>query len=66
MSKGDSDWYIPEDWLWHLGNLVMVGAIVILASVLLPLVARLRTTDVTTLYRIGVGAGLLGVVLGPN
>ena len=63
MSKRDSNWYIPADWLFHLGNLVIIPCIVILASVLLPAVARLKTTDVATLYGLGVGVGLVGILL---
>jgi hypothetical protein len=63
MSKRDFDWYVPEDWLWHFGNLVVVGCLVVLSSVLLPLVARLKATEVTTLYGLGVGAGILGILV---
>jgi hypothetical protein len=63
MSKRDSNWCIPADWLWHLGNLVMIACIGILSSTLLPVVVRLKTTDVATLYSVGVGVGFVGILL---
>lgn len=63
MSKRDSNWYVPTDWLWHLGMLLTILCTAVLSSVLLPVVSRLKTTDVTTLYGVAVGVGFLGVVL---
>lgn len=63
MSKRDSNWYVPSDWLWHLGMFFMIPCIAILAGVLLPVVARLQTTDIGLLYGVGVAAGIFGVLL---
>jgi hypothetical protein len=63
MSKRDSNWYIPSDWLWHLGMFLMIPCIAILAGVLLPVVARLKTADVGVLYGVGLAAGIVGVLL---
>lgn len=63
MSKRDSNWYVPADWLWHLGLFLMVPCIVLLAGVLMPVVARLKTTDVGILYAVGLAAGIAGVLL---
>jgi|ERR1017187_3037283 hypothetical protein len=63
MSKRNSNWYVPKDWLWHLGMLVNLVCIPVLACMLLPIVARLRATDVGTLYGVGVGAGVVGILL---
>ena len=63
MNKRNSNWYVPADWLWHLGMLVIIPCVALLASFLLPVAARLKTADVTTLYASGVAAGVLGVLL---
>ena len=63
MSKRDSNWYVPADWLWHLGLLVTLLCAGVFGSLLLPVVARLRTTHVATLYGAGVSLGVLGGVL---
>lgn len=62
MSKRDSQWYVPADWLFHFGMLVIIPCIALLASLLLPVIAHLKTADVATLYAFGVGAGILGVL----
>ena len=60
MNKRDPDWcYVPPDAL----ALLLIPLIAVLAGVLLPLVARLKTTEVSTLYGVGVGAGILGALL---
>ena len=60
MNKRDPDWcYVPPDAL----ALLLIPFVALLAGVLLPVVARLKTTEVGTLYGIGVGAGILGSVL---
>ena len=41
----------------------MIPCIVLFAGVLLPLVARLNTTDVGVLYGIGLAAGTAGVLM---
>jgi hypothetical protein len=63
MSKRRSDWYVPADWLAFLGMLVIIPSVALLGSMLLPALARLKTADVGTLYALGVGAGILGVLL---
>lgn len=63
MSKRNSNWYVPGDWLWHLGILVCLVCIPILAGLLLPTLAQLQRTDVNTLYGVGVAAGVIGIVL---
>ena len=63
MSKRDSNWYIPSDWLWHLGMLLTLFCSVVLSSVLLPVVSRLMTASVTVLYGVAVGVGVFGIVL---
>ena len=57
MSKRDSNWYVPADWLWHLGLLIAILSSVVLSGVLLPVISRLKTAEVTTLYGIAIGAG---------
>ena len=59
MSKRDSNWYIPADWLIFL----TIPCIAVLTSMLLPVVARLKTTDLGTLYALGVVAGVVGIIL---
>jgi hypothetical protein len=59
MSKRDSNWYIPADWLMFL----TIPCLAVLASMLLPAVARLKATDIGTLYGVGVGAGVVGIIL---
>lgn len=63
MSKRDSNWYVPADWLWHFGMLLIIPCAALMASILLPVVARLRAADITTLYGSGIALGILGVAL---
>ena len=63
MSKRNSDWYIPRDLLALLGMFFVIPCIAVLAGILLPLVARLQTTNVRALYGFGLGAGVIGVFL---
>lgn len=62
MSHRESNSQIPTDWLWHLGLLVMALGAVLLSSILLPVLDRLRSPDLEILYGCGVGAGALSVV----
>jgi len=39
MSKRDSNWYVPWDWLWHFGMLIIIPCVALLAGTLLPIVA---------------------------
>jgi hypothetical protein len=60
MSKRDPDWcYIPPAAV----PILIVPCATVLAAVLLPVVARLRTAEIGTLYGVGVGAGLVGALL---
>jgi hypothetical protein len=59
MSKRNSDWCIPPEWIWAL----MFPCIALMASVFIPLLAVLKTGDMRALYRFGLGAGLLGILL---
>jgi hypothetical protein len=63
MSKRNSDWYIPPDWHWYLGMFIVLPCIAVLASMLLPLVAQLKTADMRALYGFGLGAGVIGAVI---
>ena len=63
MKNRDSDWYIPPEALGLLSTLLLVPCIGVLVGILLPIVARLKTTDVVALYGIGVGAGVVGAAL---
>ena len=63
MSKRNSDWYIPPDWLWYLGSFIVIPCIAVLAGMLMPIVAKLQTADMRALYGFGLGAGVIGAVL---
>jgi hypothetical protein len=63
MSRKTSDWYVPPDWAFQFGLLVIIPTIVILAGTLLPVLSRLKTVDVFDLFWSGLGLGLLGTVL---
>ena len=59
MSKRNSDWYIPPDW----GMFIVIPCVAVLASILLPVVAQLKTADIRVLYGLGLGAGVISAVL---
>ena len=60
MSKRDTDWcYIPPAAVPFL----IIPCITVLAGMLLPVVARLRSAEVGSLYWVGVGAGAVGALL---
>ena len=63
MSKRRSDWYIPGDWLVFFGMLVIIPSVAMMGSMLLPAFSSLKIADISTLYRLGVGAGILGAFL---
>jgi hypothetical protein len=59
MNKRDPDWcYVPPAAL----PLLVIPCIAVLAGMLLPIAARLKTVEVTTLYGLGVGSGVLGAL----
>jgi hypothetical protein len=60
MNKRDPDWcYVPPGALPFL----VIPCIAVLAGMLFPIVARLKTAEVGTLYGIGVAAGVAGALL---
>jgi hypothetical protein len=63
MTKRNSNWYVPPDLLGLLGLWVVMPCVAVLAGLLLPAVARLKTADVRVLYGFGLGAGAIGAVL---
>lgn len=63
MNTQNGNWNVPGDWLWHFGMLVMTACVALMAGILLPFIARLKTADVTTLYASGAVVGVLGVLL---
>jgi hypothetical protein len=63
MSKRDPNWYVPPDMLALLGMFLVLPAIALSASFLLPLVARLQTANLRALYGFGLGAGIAGAIL---
>lgn len=63
MSKRNSDWYIPPDLLWSLGPFIVVVCVSILASMLLPILGKLKSGDMRALYGFGLGTGVLGAIL---
>jgi len=60
MSKRKSDWYVPPDWILIL---FPIPCIAVLAALLLPVVAQLKSGDLWGVYALGVGAGVVGSVL---
>jgi hypothetical protein len=63
MSKRESNWYVPADWLWHFSIHVMLLAIVLLTSISLSIVGWLNGAALSTLYRLGLGASIVGIML---
>jgi hypothetical protein len=67
MNKRNSDWYIPPEvrGLLILAFVPMCFAVCVglLSFVLLPLLARLKTDDLLTVYSFGLGTSLLGIVM---
>ena len=60
MKRSDPDaWYLPPTaWL-----LLTVPGVTVGASLLLPVLLRLKKAELSTWYGLGVGAGGLGIVL---
>lgn len=63
MSKRDSNWYVPADWLWHWSMLLTIPCTAILAGMLLPIVVQLKETYVGLLYGVGLVTGIAGISL---
>jgi hypothetical protein len=63
MSKRNLDRYMPPDWRFILSWQLIPPFIGILAGAMLPIVARLKTADIRTIYGIGVAAGVAGAFL---
>jgi len=63
MSKKSSDWYVPLDWIFLFGWMVILPVTAILASMLLPILAQLKTANILCLFWGGLGLGLLGIIL---
>lgn len=59
MSKRESDWHVPGDWLAILGMMVIIPSAALLVSMVLPAL----TGDVAVLYGLGVGAGVVAAIL---
>jgi hypothetical protein len=63
MSKRNSDWYVPPDWLALFALCFVLPCTALLASMLLPIVAQLKTADLRALYGFGLGTGETSTVL---
>jgi hypothetical protein len=63
MSKKSSDWYVPPDWFAHFSLVLILPAIAILASILLPALSFLKMADALNLFYSGLGIGGFGVAL---
>ena len=63
MSKRDSNWYIPPDWLCQFGIILAIAFATGLSCLLLPIISRLKSGNVGALYCFGLGAGLVGIIL---
>ena len=60
MKRSDPDaWYLPPTALL----LLAVPCVTVGASLLLPVLLRLKAADLSTWYGLGVGTGALGIVL---
>jgi hypothetical protein len=58
-----SDWYIPPDWLFQFGLIIIIPAFAILAGMLLPFLGFLKNADLSELCHAGIGTGCFGVLL---
>jgi len=63
MSRKTSDWYVPADWLAQFSLLLIIPAITILATILLPILSLLEAAGALNLFYSGLGIGSLGIVL---
>ena len=59
MKKTSSDWYVPPE----IGFFLVIPIIAVLSSMLLPLVARFKSGDVTGIFYAAVAGGAVGSVL---
>ena len=63
MSTPHSIRRIPTDWLFHLGLLLTIVCVALSGSIVLSILAYLRTADVGLLYGCGAAAGLAAIGL---
>jgi hypothetical protein len=63
MTKRDSNWHFPRDWLCLLAMTVVPGVAALFVSILLPLVVRLNTWNLRALYGVGLGVGVISIVM---
>ena len=61
MKADRSEWYVPADWLFHLGCLLMIP-LSLLAGLLVPAISSARRGDLT-LFILSLALSLIGVVL---
>jgi hypothetical protein len=63
MSKRLSDWYVPPDWAFVFGWLVVFPAVAILTCLLLPALKQLKEANAVGLFCSGLALGCFGIVL---
>jgi hypothetical protein len=63
MKWNKSDWYIPPDWMFLFGWLVIFPLIAIEAGVLLPILGLLKSAGVLELFYVGIGTACFGILL---
>ena len=66
MSKKPSHRYLPEEVVGLLSTILLMPTIVaigVLNAMLLPSITSLRRMDISSLFWVGLAAGILGVVL---
>jgi hypothetical protein len=63
MSKKSSDWYVPPDWAFQFGWLLICPAVAILASFLLPALGQIKEAKAVDLFYCGLALACFGIVL---
>jgi hypothetical protein len=63
MSKKSSDWYVPPDWAFQFGWLVVMPAVALLSAFLLPALAQIKEANAVDLFYGGLALGYFGIVL---